>query len=88
MTAKHTPGPWTWEYSRDRKCIFINGRMAQVDADDPDPGEDPEANANLIAAAPEILEALKAFNSARSPEDWARATMLTDAAIAKAEGRI
>ena len=62
-----------------------------------------EANARLIAEAPEtaaerdrlkalnaeLLAALKAVNRARLTDasaDWQRATDLTDAAIAKAEG--
>ncbi len=44
----------------------------------------------LLRAAPALLEALRAVELARmsdSPEQWQRATGLTDAAIAKAEGR-
>lgn len=49
-----------------------------------------EANARLIAAAPDMLAALEAIDLARhtdAPADWQRATDLSDAAIAKALGR-
>ena len=48
------------------------------------------ANAHLIAAAPELLKALRAVDLARhtdEPDDWQRATDLTASAFAKAEGR-
>lgn len=49
-----------------------------------------EANAALIAAAPELLAALQAVDLARhtdAPADWERATALSDAAIRKATGQ-
>lgn len=61
-------------------------------------GPDAEGNAILDAAAPELLEALKAAREAAHPllqhgEDniWRRAKIVVDvadAAIAKAEGRV
>lgn len=61
--SKYTPGPWAWLV--DDKCIWIGVRgsanylhtFAEVDYDDVD-HEEAEANALLIAAAPELLEAL------------------------------
>ncbi len=61
-TASHTPGPWEKVGSSDGKLIFIghntNGKahIADVDIDN---NMDGFANAHLIAAAPELLEALK-----------------------------
>ncbi len=67
-TTKHTPGPW-----KARDC-FTNGQpveyaietrdawLASVHITGPKNGfdcEEAEANARLIAAAPELLEALK-----------------------------
>jgi len=45
-----------------------------------------EANARLIAAAPEMLEALKTIESCLAPEDNDYAARKVRAAIAKAEG--
>ena len=96
MTAKHTPGPWVWQ--AEEECligpIFVVMRQDEegrkVFADYPDGTT--QANARLIAAAPDLLEALK---DARdhihgSAPDWHNRTreMVAeiDAAIAKAEG--
>lgn len=64
-TQKHTPGPWELDqvslciygWSEDERCI----RLADCGAADDDAiSEDElEANARLIASAPELLEALK-----------------------------
>lgn len=48
-----------------------------------------EANARLIAAAPELLAALEAIDLARTtdePRHWQRATELSDVALKKARG--
>jgi hypothetical protein len=67
MKAKHTPGPWhhvgdglvyTELTSNDDEAIFIcdtgNSRAASSN-------EEERANAQLISAAPELLEALRAL---------------------------
>ena len=81
MTTKHTPGPWEWQrpFSRNlAKCLSGGGRplLRCIDVSD--------ANANLIAAAPELLEALK-----RSRAQWIHSVNAEQclAAIAKAEGQ-
>lgn len=65
QTAKHTPGPWkVWHGSRS---VFAhNEHIADIYLPEPREGENgiartPEliANAKLIAAAPELLEALR-----------------------------
>lgn len=65
--SQHTPGPWPCEYTGDGKRILVgkglvegpNGyEVAEVYSDDC-PREVAEANARLIAAAPELLEALE-----------------------------
>lgn len=59
MSTKHTPGPWEWT------GLFIehDGRaIAQLLPHGQKPNE---ANARLIAAAPELLEALKRAISSR-----------------------
>lgn len=70
MKAKHTPGPWTltadgagWyiECSPERGHSVAYIR-AEIGEEDPDTSDDEkEANARLIAAAPELLDALIAL---------------------------
>ena len=100
MNTKHTPGPWearciesqewaidapngdpTIGYSSWTALASVYGsndfrREGEAVA---------EANARLIAAAPELLEACKAAR-ALTPDGTYTASVL-DAAIAKAEGR-
>jgi hypothetical protein len=60
--ATHTPGPWTWHADRDGGAI-VDGRgraVARVNDFVFECGD----NARLIAAAPEMLAALKAFVAA------------------------
>ena len=103
--SKHTPGPWFENVmpTSAGSAITINSadhRIAIIYVDGIRKGIDDElprsiqnrANARLIAAAPELLEALKAY------EAWADPTICRDAelrairiqiraAIAKAEGK-
>lgn len=68
--SRHTPGPWVLETTKSdighvhkiqplRACLYVDNRRS-------DPSSAPEAlaNARLIAAAPELLEALKALLAA------------------------
>ena len=98
--AKHTPGPWRVGPVDDTRVEDANGNeVAQIDGDYNQPDTWPlmEANARLIAAAPDMLAALKAakeadkINIARGGaakfiEADQRAQRLIRAAIAKAEG--
>ena len=57
--AQHTPGPWAvenWEPTRDLWLIAGNHRICHFDSNEPMAVVD--ANARLIAAAPELLAAL------------------------------
>lgn len=100
MSAKHTPGPWDARIQRgkdgrDLGWIIEHGNdrigwssLAYADtnreADATDPAR--EANARLIAAAPDLLEALKRAENWLS--EWASAEpylAIIRAAIAKAE---
>ena len=76
MSEKFTKGPWkainmSWEYSmiRDEDAariaqVFIRD---EVDEETQDKFEEiKEANANLIAAAPDMYEALKAYEKAEA----------------------
>ena len=100
MTTKHTPGPWYRDrnsyvasevgtvaraYAGGRAATTKEGRLVEA------------ANAALIAAAPELLDALQREQEWRDREaagelddGWDYETMVGQyrrAAIAKAEGR-
>lgn len=60
MSAKHTPGPWEWDWKR--AALFKNGESAVVLEvnQDPDTGMEvriSEADAALIESAPDLLQA-------------------------------
>lgn len=74
MDTQHTPGPWIYARDFDENgkrakvttiamcCDFVIGLPARYEGGnyrDGDPSGDSEADARLIAAAPELLEALK-----------------------------
>ncbi len=92
--TKHTPAPWVlkpdpdadnrWDMVvvSDHRYIQCEGRTY----------EEAQANAQLIVAAPELLEALKlvmkhAIYDYETNDDIINAAAIANAAIAKAEGR-
>lgn len=86
---KHTPGPWKPAGRMATHILDANRRMI-ADAPHPNgmPSHEGYSNRDLICAAPELLEALKAVLNASwdGPlPDYARKIAI--AAIAKAEGR-
>ena len=102
MSAKHTPGPWYClpEYSNGGEvhsaagiiCDASIGRNEREEYQKAHRAES-EANARLIAAAPELLEALVACNEllagflSESQNGLHRAAIeMARAAIAKAQG--
>ena len=93
--SDHTPGPWQLHKSDDTLVIGTDGReVAEACGDYTEEAEWPrmEANARLIAAAPELLAALKRaeshFGMLPSGMDEPGSVMAEiRAAIAKAEGR-
>ncbi|HZF98292.1 MAG TPA: hypothetical protein VEY92_08630 [Pseudoxanthomonas sp.] len=105
--TKHTPGPWEWvckwaSYSlvaSNGQTVADDGSAGNEYSPSIDPGDNGEsgANARLIAAAPDLLEALKeAMQSLEyvhraHPENTGIAKRIEDinrarAAIAKATG--
>lgn len=60
MKPKHTPRPWIVKYDGDGcHCDFGIGVFNTVESDELNDIEELNANCNLMAAAPEMLQALK-----------------------------
>lgn len=88
--SKYTPGPWetlayiSHEQQTDFILVKIGRRVHMVGYSDED-----KANARLIAAAPELLEALEAIlEDAFGGMDTLARIQAAEAAIAKAKGEI
>lgn len=97
MGTKHTPGPWSVESEDGRKFITGEGRqLAKILVTHANNDEysahvvRAKANANLIAAAPELLYAIKRLASYADALggdlDEGSAIQQAYAAIAKATG--
>ena len=108
QNAVHTPGPWSIGESNGDEIEVLSDAMhgrdypiAIVLSDDEEDATDPipQANATLIAAAPELLDALTRILGSlefderlygtrpeRSTVDFPRAIEIARAAIAKATG--
>lgn len=99
--TKHTPGPWEYYKSPgyESSVNLPNGNTINQSFYGGDSSEEREANARLIASAPEMLEALKAIDEGfkdnsikftkerQSDSDpYHKANTLMCKAIAKAEG--
>ena len=96
MTAKHTPGPWKTRKGffsdsveiykpKHLKKPFIPTEIAVIRVE----GPEGEANARLISAAPELLEALRGMLEVFGDEFGIGSSETCDAAraaIAKATG--
>lgn len=87
MSAQHTPGPWRAVAGIDQMSDFgttIHHRGRYGVYSDADTHGDDKADADLIAAAPDLLAALQSAMDALGGEcfDWGPAR----AAIAKAGG--
>ena len=84
--SKYTPGPWTIEpYDKFDKQIFIVEPRAVVDNDDVD-HEEAAANARLIRACPDLLEALQEIVKLAAEKAHGPISARARAAIAKATG--
>lgn len=88
--TKHTPGPWT--VSKSGVSVDAGPTGPRIRQERGAPDEELRANASLIAAAPDLLAAVKALLivaehgecEAMHPDE---ADHMARAAIAKAEGR-
>jgi len=58
METKHTPGPWNYEKIEDSTLHYILGKDGEVLVGRTSYALKSEANAKLIASAPDLLEAL------------------------------
>lgn len=56
---KHTPGPWIYNHETNEVRTVDGYYIAYADVDTPKYAEQEIANAKLIAAAPDLLVALK-----------------------------
>lgn len=91
---KATPGPWTYEPQDGTPghclCAQVFGpdgnSIATVDPSQPDESE-ANANARLMAAAPDMLTALKVLVNDSMFKDHPAASQMAIDAIAKAETR-
>jgi hypothetical protein len=87
---KHTPGPWKLKVD-GYNAHSIKGPDGKSVASCTQHRLEVGANGNLVAAAPELLEALKFIEAQGGFEDPAqmidRIQTIARAAIAKAEGR-
>jgi hypothetical protein len=89
MDAKYTPGPWTW--GENFRGLYGEGPDNEILTYEPYEGmwltycNAREANARLIAAAPDLLEALR--DVLRVVDCVVVEFDVARAAIAKAEGK-
>lgn len=96
MDTKHTPGPWTRtegeRFKHDRgagvKAASDQYIAAALDRNRYDLDEEVEANARLIAAAPELLVAVKSFMYHFESELGEKWRLETEQLIAKANGNV
>ena len=76
--SEHTPGPWTATWAgMEQPGVFIVKPYGKTAVEE-------SANARLIAAAPDLLEACKAVVMEDGKKPWADVVAGIRAAIAKA----
>lgn len=84
----HTPGPWRWD--ENGYCWLVGSDSTTIlhvdDSGNKCPSRD-DPNARLIAAAPELLKALKALLAEHGCDDGCEVCELAIDARLKAEGR-
>lgn len=75
MTTQHTPGPWSYHLGHDYVAIQYNNGESELCVYRAFPATDGriEADARLIAAAPELLAACEAQ---RQAIDWLFASLI------------
>jgi len=83
--SEHTPGPWIIDSDDGDIIEVVSGDYFIADVHRLEPKDEWRANARLIAAAPELLEALEELVDLYEYED--NVSRDARAAIAKARGR-
>lgn len=89
MIPKHTPGPWSASYGEDDDGGTVYGSEANEVAVTRGWGAAARADCDLIAAAPEMLDALRQWKAAEDmgdDEEVANARRSRDRAIVRALG--
>jgi len=88
-SCRHTPGPWKFD-RKGRRIVDADGEyvapatLSRYHDDRTDP--EAIANARLIAAAPDLLAALRDLVNFTAQHNQGKYVMAARAAIAKAEG--
>lgn len=95
--AQHTPGPWHYELTVEETSFQVyaleSDWIVEVEIDDFRTDEIAEANARLIAAAPELLAALRRVHDmalirgGEHNSGWTAVLAAAGVALDKAEGR-
>lgn len=86
MAHKHTPAPWKITKSEDTNLMSVRD-VNGIKISGASPRTDDEANARLIAASPELLEALKSIaENGGSTWDYATIGNVARRAVMLAEG--
>lgn len=88
MTTKHTPGPWRVA-RKVSNCVVARGGLdiiAQCDTIGEETRDTENANARLIAAAPDLLAALEFILVDQDSELDYETRLIVRAAIAQAKG--
>jgi len=94
--SDHTPGPWICQHTakirphKDSKIfgIYANGGSGRIVAYGPAWTEEEQANARVLAAAPEMLDMLHRFVD-KAADKWADIELIQDdaeALLAKIKG--
>lgn len=96
MNIKHTPGPWIAEggdghgniWIGTKEGVYVAGTVLPIHGTTELSKEQAEANARLIAAAPDMLQALIDLRATLDPYDiqYGNQVDLIEGAIAKAIG--
>lgn len=93
MKAKHTPGPWQSKMNIASAAIYcpLGGLIARLPVEHEGSRNGAAHNARLIAAAPELMEALKACAAVCAGETTNKRGLISAleqarAALAKCEG--
>ena len=88
--SAHTPGPWFLSREGGHIRYLVRpdaaANICKLHHTGMDPKES-DANARLIAAAPELLEACRVCATALTKAQWEQGQEMAADAIAKVEGR-